>query len=670
MKTTIKNQKTSVLEGLIYICSVAAFFLLVTSPSRNSLMVNIPLVLLSLLAGMVYRRKYTGTEALSRKKRWLFLSIYGGLTCWTFYRLWCASSKMTQLGEILHIPHRVLVLVTAVGLMTVSVPFALRTLSLLLAFTKGEQMLCDPIRNDGCNCKKVLLACFVVAAGTITVCSESSFLYPVNDWVDANCFFTVGKSMMNGIVPYRDLFEQKGPFLYFLHGLAWLLDHDSFLGVYILEVISATFFFYYTYQSARLFVSEKTAFLVLPLSAVIIYTSTSFCQGDSVEELCMPLLAYAIWVGFKAMVRNEDISGREFLIIGITSGLVFWSKFTIVGFYIGWFVVPALLFLKKKEYSKLLRAVGMVAAGVLLSTIPFLIYFGMNGAIGDWLKVYLYDNLFLYNKLGEESSGFMENMKMGRHWLFAYNRLMYLLCVLGMLWFFLKGKDRPWKNMLSMTFLTYLFGWAGSQFHLFGLFYLHRKKFSTTALYMTAMLFFTFLFTYMGGQGFAYYAFIFSVFVPYGVMAGLDLLGAVVPGLCKMLMHKFIPAFCVVLSIAAALWLTPNRYMMGIDKAETPQYQFAQIIGQKESPTLLNYGFLDGGFYTAANILPNCKAFCRLNIPLEEMLELQEQYVREGLCDFVVTHGKKLEYEHYICVAESNAISERIMKPYYLYQLK
>ena len=58
------------------------------------------------------------------------------------------------------------------------------------------------------NAKLFLLALFVAAA-FLAICSKSSPLYPFNDWGDINCFFTVGKSMMQGLVPYRDLYEQK-----------------------------------------------------------------------------------------------------------------------------------------------------------------------------------------------------------------------------------------------------------------------------------------------------------------------------------------------------------------------------------------------------------------------------------------------------------------------------
>ena len=49
--------------------------------------------------------------------------------------------------------------------------------------------------------------------------------------VDGNAFFTMGKGMFNGKVPYKDLFEQKGPLLYLIYGIGYLISHDTLLGV-------------------------------------------------------------------------------------------------------------------------------------------------------------------------------------------------------------------------------------------------------------------------------------------------------------------------------------------------------------------------------------------------------------------------------------------------------
>ena len=101
-----------------------------------------------------------------------------------------------------------------------------------------------------------------------------------------------------------------------------------------------------------------------------------------------------------------------------------------------------------------------------------------------------------------------------------------------------------------------------------------------------------------------------------------------------------------------------------------PQYQFAQIIRQKENPTLLNWGYLDGGFYTTADIVPNCRYFCLLNIPLEEMTTELHRYLEEGLVDFVVTQDELLEANNYVLVAESSFFFEEGDHIYRLYQQK
>ena len=61
---------------------------------------------------------------------------------------------------------------------------------------------------------------------------------------------------------------------------------------------------------------------------------------------------------------------------------------------------------------------------------------------------------------------------------------------------------------------------------------------------------------------------------------------------------------------------------------------------KKENPTLLNYDFLDGGFYYAAGILPVNRFSCLFNVELPEQEAEQEQMIRDGVVDFVVTRDR------------------------------
>ena len=58
---------------------------------------------------------------------------------------------------------------------------------------------------------KIQIECYlaVMAIVIITICTKASPIYPFDDYGDVNCFMTVGRSMLKGMLPYRDLFEQK-----------------------------------------------------------------------------------------------------------------------------------------------------------------------------------------------------------------------------------------------------------------------------------------------------------------------------------------------------------------------------------------------------------------------------------------------------------------------------
>ena len=205
-----------------------------------------------------------------------------------------------------------------------------------------------------------LFILLLTALGMITICSRSSVLYPLNNWDDANCIFTVGKSMMNGLVPYRDLLEQKGPLMYFLYGLCWLVSHQSFLGVFLLEIIEAFFFLLFSYKTTFLIIKRRVIILI-PFIALFTYASRSFAQGGgSAEELCLPFLACSLWqiIGFET--DKEKISKISLFILGFTAGCVFWIKFSLIGMYVVWFLYHSCNCIRNKKAAEIIwwRATG------------------------------------------------------------------------------------------------------------------------------------------------------------------------------------------------------------------------------------------------------------------------------------------------------------------------
>ena len=213
-----------------------------------------------------------------------------------------------------------------------------------------------------------------------------------------------------------------------------------------------------------------------------------------------------------------------------------------------------------------------------------------------------------------------------------------------------------------------------------GMLALVKKSEKTQFVSYLIMGMFTFLFVYIGGQNYTYYSLIFSSFIPIGLLAVSQTLHyhlfagyqkSKKPKVSKVfhVMHRFwagiICAGCLIFSFT----MCNNTYLLRYKKSDLPQYQFAKIIAQKKDATLLNYGFLDGGFYTTTGIIPNCKFFCSVNIALDEMTEMQNEFVNKGQVDFVITRNSELESERYECIATSTFYFEGSEWEYFLYQL-
>ena len=477
------------------------------------------------------------------------------------------------------------------------------------------------------------LAALVTAIITIGIASKSSPLYPFNDWVDANCYLTIGRSMLRSLVPYRDLFEQKGPLLYMLHALAALVSDTSFLGVYFLEVLAATLFLAIGYRTLCL-TMDSPSLLWLPAMAGLTYGSIAFFHGDSAEEFCLPLIAYGIYCGLRAVKEKEAPHAVTSFLIGITSACVLWIKFSMLGVYLGWFLALAIVLLRNKQLLPLLKTSAFIVLGVAVASLPVLLYFLFNGALDSLWSVYFYDNLFLYSSAPSGSG----------------------------LWALLRNFADGLFNLLRQNTLAGLLAITA------GVACIIRRQYREL-LFLVATFAGLFALVYVGHRHYAYYALIFGAFVPFG-LNGVSVLNTWLNKLRKNYrgLAGIVTAIVPLLCAGYILVMSNNTYMLKYEKAAMPQHKFAEIMQQKDTPTMLNYGFLDGGFYTTAGIIPKCRYFCRLNLPKEEMLEGQQACIDAGEVDFVVTRDTLLEQENYRCIAQADFPLEGKVRQYYLYE--
>ena len=428
---------------------------------------------------------------------------------------------------------------------------------------------------------------FITATGILTmlICSKSSPLYPLNDWVDANTYLTIGRAMCEGAVPYLDLYEQKGPVLYFLHAFAALISDSSFFGVFIIESAACMVFLAFSYRILLDYGCSRLLFLI-PLISMVIYSSGAFCHGDSAEELCLPMLVSPLCMAFEALGRGKPLTFRQWFASGALCMAVFWIKFSLLGLYAAFFI-SVFCIGAKENVKTALKGVMFTVCGAIAVTVPVLLYFAVNDALYELFDVYFADNLFSYGA----STPLTMNLIDGAKFSFIHLTIPTVIIVSGAASFALRRRYRE--------FLLFVF-----------------------------ILAVTFTSVFGGHLSYRYYPLPLAVFVPVAV-------GAIV-GERRLRLPKASYVAALIICVLFCFMRSPNVYLMKYARDDLPQYKFAELTTAEDSPTMLNYGFIDGGFYLASEIVPEHKYFCRNNMNVPEMIQAQEDYVQSKSVDFIV----------------------------------
>ena len=384
------------------------------------------------------------------------------------------------------------------------------------------------------------------------------------------------------------------------------------------------------------------------LTAAVVYTAPAFLKGGSAEELSLPLVMLSFWYGLRCLVLRRDFSIKEAFLIGLSSGAVLWIKYSMLGFYLGFILVPAVRMLREGRGLRLLKLLGFIVLGVCATSLPVLAYFWANHALPSLWEAYFYNNIFVY---GDTSSPFriFRGLASGFASMLTFNDTAVLLLLLALLTLWREGK----RTLSLHVFLCFVFA--------FGL-------------------------IYAGGINLKYYSEILCVFVPVGVTQLLKLCRRLRAG-CGETDSADAPdpdagtaassgggrklrrlgRVLVPILFTLALFGTENSGMLFQRRADMPQFIFAETLREKPDATLFNYGALDIGLFTTADILPSTRYFCMLNLPSEEMVSEMERYMRDGVTDYIVSRELEVDSPCYTLLQTVFFTDNGTLYPYYLY---
>ena len=214
---------------------------------------------------------------------------------------------------------------------------------------------------------------------------------------DGRVFQYVGMAIAEGRIPYVDVFDNKGPFLYFINYIAFLLDEEY--GILGLQWLHLSIFFYLCFRLHQSLHSCHFYSWVLPL--LITFIVRYLGDGNLTEEWSLSLLIIPLFyiIPLYQGDRTDILPSQSFfygLCVGLLALLRLNNAVPLLAILLLWLID----FIQRKQFASLARFIAFASIGFLLPVVAAALWFyqkaGLYG-IYEWIYATIIVN-FVYFK--------------------------------------------------------------------------------------------------------------------------------------------------------------------------------------------------------------------------------------------------------------------------------
>ena len=154
--------------------------------------------------------------------------------------------------------------------------------------------------------KKVFFACAVYYCVLLFIISPDSVTHDLNMRIDESIFFMAGKAWMNGLVPYVDFADSKGPLLWLIYGIGYLLSSKNYLGIFLINCLMYSVMGYYVFKTINIYNRDlRKCFVGTVLMSVPFFFVWYTQYVVEAEEYCMIFVVISIYVTAILLESNE-----------------------------------------------------------------------------------------------------------------------------------------------------------------------------------------------------------------------------------------------------------------------------------------------------------------------------------------------------------------------------
>ena len=237
--------------------------------------------------------------------------------------------------------------------------------------------------------KKALLCLALFALLILLFISPDSYTHEVFWRVDSSCFFMAGKAWMSGMMPYVDFADSKGPLLWLIYGVGYLISHYDYIGVFWLSWVNYTITYYLAWKAALVVVDDsRRAMLAAVLMSGAFFFPHVFYEMRA-ENFGHPFMMLTLYHTLRLLMgkhADQRQVCRSFFAFGIAFSATMLIKYSftvmlapMMGYALYWLL---------REGRKPLLPLLAALTGALVVALPFLAYFIVAGNLEAFVEEY------------------------------------------------------------------------------------------------------------------------------------------------------------------------------------------------------------------------------------------------------------------------------------------
>ena len=225
--------------------------------------------------------------------------------------------------------------------------------------------------------------------------SPDSYTHDLYGHYDSAWFYTCGKAWMNGLLPYVDFADSKGPLLWLIYGIGYLISPRTYIGVFWLSVLLYTGIFYFIFRTASIFIKDKKS----SMSVALIMSAAFFCpwyhNEIRAEDWCTFFIVLALYRICYTLFAANGMESKEVnktcFTLGICLACTLLIKFnsTLMLGTTALYLLYALI----REKKNIFVAFLWLMVGFISLVLPFIVYMLFAGNYSAFLQEYFLNTM-------------------------------------------------------------------------------------------------------------------------------------------------------------------------------------------------------------------------------------------------------------------------------------